>query len=205
MPPDSRPAATRAAADDRFANGYPPALDALHRRICPDRLVCSSAGHVVASIAAAPDAPPGPLSRLGLAVLTDETEPTPEAAALLQRFSAGLLGLHHELLEHALHQVMRHLGGRTSGGTTLLSRQLIKGQLADIALRLSEDKEILAQPDAGQWARWRTHQRQVAIGRSLLRLLGASGFLADGLGCDLHLAEVVGNVYLHPASKDSDG
>jgi hypothetical protein len=177
---------------------YPEALDALHRRVSPGRLVCSPDGYVLASPAALPDAAAGPLSRFGLAV----TRAQPGADA--GQFARGLLSLHQELLETVLRQVMRHLEGRNSGGATLASKDLIRGQLADIGIRLSEAREIIEWPrEAGPQAGWRLHLRQVAIGRLLLLLLGGSGFLADGPGRDLHLAEVAGNVYLHPAAENA--
>lgn len=201
---------------DRFptmrivAGGYPEALDALHRQVSPAALVRSPAGYVLASPAALPAAAEGPLTRLGLAVARTEPEPSAELSAgplttAARHFARGLLALHQELLETVLGQVMRHLEGRTSGGTTLASRDLIRGQLAEIALRLSETAEVIARPreDSPQ-AGWRLHLRQVAAGRSLLLLLGASGFLASGPGRDLHLAEVTGNVYLHPAGTAGD-
>ena len=179
--------------------GYVQALDALHRHVAQGRLVASRSGHVLASADAIPGAPRGPLSRFGLAVSAGGSVSADWTAQAVRRFARGLLDLHHELLEHALRQVMRQLGARTSGGTTLLAKELIQAQLAEIAMRLSEDKEMLAGlRDADPWASWHTHLRQVAVGRGLLRLSGASGFLADGLGRDLHLAEVTGNVYLHP-------
>jgi hypothetical protein len=94
---------------------------------------------------------------------------------------------------------MAHLDGRTSAGTTLLAKQLIQGQLADIALLLTEEEAVPAERLAtDREARWRAHRRLVDAGRRLLRLFGAAGFLGDGPAADLHLIEVAGNVYLHP-------
>jgi hypothetical protein len=184
---------------------YPRALDALHERTASGRLVSSPTGHLLASTEALPDAGPGPLARIGLAVANAGPESAYGSGATADRFARGLLDLHHELLRETLRHVIEHLAGRTSDGASLLSMQLVQGQLADIALRLSADDAMPPQRrDADCPARWRTHQRQVAIGRSLLRLLGASGFLADGPAGDLHLAEVTGNVYLHPETEDAD-
>jgi hypothetical protein len=201
----ARPPAS-SLATPALADGYPQALDALHRRVSPGELVRSPAGYVLASLAALPDAQAGPLSRFGLAVT--RTQPGPAGgggqAAVAGQFAHGLLSLHQELLENVLRQAMRHLEGRTSGGTTLASKDLIRGQLADIGIRLSEAREIIARPrGSGPQAGWRLHLRHVAAGRLLLLLLGASGFLADGPGRDLHLAEVTGNVYLHPDDADA--
>lgn len=119
------------------------------------------------------------------------------------QFAIGLLAMHRELLRKTLRHALCHLDGRTSGGTTLLSRQLVQGQLADVAMALSVEEAMPpARREADPPARWRSHQRMVAAGRELVRLLGASGFLADGPAGDLYLAEVAGNVYLHPGGRD---
>ncbi|TDB78099.1 hypothetical protein [Micromonospora sp. KC723] len=184
---------------------YALVLDAVHQRAASGRLVASPTGHVLASTVALPGASPGPLTRFGLAV----TEATPESAfgegPAADRFAAGLLDAHRDLLHATLAHALRHLEGRTSGDTTLLAKQLVAGQLADVALRLAEDAAVpQTRRHADRAARWRCHLRLVGIGRDLLRLLGASGFLADGPAGDLHLAEVTGNVYLHPDTEDAD-
>jgi hypothetical protein len=184
---------------------YPAMLDALHARAVRSRLVSSPTGHVLASPGRLPDAPPGPLHRLGLAV----AEAGPEAAfgegRAADRFAAGLLETHRELLRLVLARAIGHLDGRTSAGSTLLSMQMVEGQLADIAMAINADEAVPPQlRDADRASRWRSHLRLVAAGRQLVRLFGASGFLADGPGADLYLAEVTGNVYLHPELEDDD-
>lgn len=192
---------------------YPDQVDALHERVAPGRLVSSPTGHVLASTARlrgpaqgpAPGPAPRSLTMLGLGVADAGPECAFGAGATADRFAAGLLDLHRDLLRQTLRQVMDHLGGRTSGGSTLLSRQLVQGELADIAMRLAGDDAMPASGRAGSpAARWRTHQLYLSLGRRLLRLLGASGFLMDGPAAPLHLAEVTGNVYLHPATEDPD-
>jgi hypothetical protein len=180
---------------------YPSALDELHRRSSPGGLTCSPSGYVLASPAALPAAEPSPLARLGLAVGRRNPADTMQD----DLFADGLLNLHRDLLLGVIDQAMRHLEARTSGGSTLLSMQLVQGQLADIALQLNADAAVSATGRAADpAARWRSCQRLVAAGRSLLRLFGASGFLADGPARDLHLAEIAGNVYLHPEGNDHD-
>src|SRR5437016_5028328 len=83
--------------------------------------------------AALPAAEPSPLERLGLAVgRRNPTDTLPD-----DLFADGLLTLHRDLLLGVIDQAMRHLEARTSGGSTLLSMQLVQGQLADIALQLN--------------------------------------------------------------------
>jgi alkylation response protein AidB-like acyl-CoA dehydrogenase len=70
-------------------------------------------------------------------------------------------------------------------------------------MRIAEDEAMPAgRRAASRVARWQAHRQFVILGRRLLRLLGASGFLADGPAASLHLAEVAGSVYLHPADLD---
>lgn len=172
---------------------YIDALDDLHERIAAGRLVASATGHVLASAARLP----GSRIILGLGVADAGQEsgigPTPE------QFAVGLLELHRDLLRQTLRQVMDHLGARTSGGSALLAKQLVQGELAEIAMRLIQDE---AMPADSLTARWESHRQLVILGRRLARLLGASGFLTDGPAVSLHLAEVTGSVYLHPALDD---
>ncbi|MEU5552543.1 acyl-CoA dehydrogenase family protein [Micromonospora sp. NPDC047793] len=209
------------------ARWYADALDELHHRLSPTGPVPSPTGHVVASPAALPAAAPGALARFGVVVsraasgaATPSAHPTvpdpvgdgrsttivPVPQAVAEAFATGLLHLHRRLLHEVLRHTLRHLGARTSAGTTLLARQLVQAQLAEVAIRLAEvDATPQARRDQNVAARWRTHRRLVGVGRDLLRLLGASGFLVDGPAGDLHLAEVAGNVYLHPGRRQGDG
>jgi hypothetical protein len=216
-------------ADD-IVVAYPAQLDALHERCGPGNLTASTTGYSLASPARLPGATDSPLRRFGLAFTTARSAAGPGAAAegpgqfsaaaegpgqfsaaaegpgqfnTAEQFACGLLALHRDLLRRALQHTLYHLEGRTSGGTTLLSRQLVQGQLADIAMALSAENAMPQDRREGDLlARWRSHQRMVAAGRELVRLLGASGFLIDGPAADLYLAEVAGNVYLHPGECD---
>jgi hypothetical protein len=189
---------------ETVVGGYPGLLDALHERAAPGALVASATGYVLASPAVLGAVPPGPLTRFGLAVAIHH----PAAVAVgppADRFADGLLDLHHDLLRGALRHALRHLGERTSGGTTLLNKQLVQGQLADIAQCLSEDEAMPVHRRQGDRpARWRTHERLADAAHGLLMLLGASGFLACAPATDLHLAVVTGNVYLHPGTNGGD-
>jgi hypothetical protein len=190
---------TNILADD-IVVPYPALLDALHERCAPGGLAASPAGHALASPARLPGAADGPLRRFGLAFEMAKPAAAPDPAG---QFAIGLLALHRDLLRRSIQKAMCHLEDRMSGGSTLLSRQLVQGQLADIAMALSAEEAMPSdRREADPSARWRSHQRMVAAGRELTRLFGASGFLADGPAADLHLAEVAGNVYLHPGGRD---
>ena len=188
-----------------YVISYPPALDALHERLVPGKLVSSPAGHVVASVTRLPGLPVSSLTTFGLGVGDAGPESAPGTGAVADRFAVGLLDLHRDLLRQALRTVMNHLAVRTSGGSALLAKQLIQGELADIAMRLSEDEAMPAESRAvSRPARWEAHRQFVILGRRLLRLLGASGFLMGDPAASLHLAEVTGSVYLHPGTETPD-
>lgn len=113
-------------------------------------------------------------------------------------FPLGLLHAHLRTLLRLLDHTVAHLGGRTSAGSSLLSKQLVQGIVADTAIELGETATVLDGTQPESVHAWAVHQRLVSTGRRLLRLLGASGFLSDGPGAELYLAELAGNVYLHP-------
>ncbi|MGH8883213.1 MAG: acyl-CoA dehydrogenase family protein [Stackebrandtia sp.] len=176
---------------------FPRLLDELHHDVMPDGLVASAAGVVLASTTALRPSDDHPLHRFGLAVGgADPSMARPDPRAR-ERFAAGLVDLHLRLLRAVLAHALSHLDNRTSEGATLLARQQVQAELADVATDIWECS-TLAELTQSSRARWQTHLRMVATGRALLRLFGASGFLADGPGRELHLAELAGNVYLHP-------
>jgi hypothetical protein len=184
---------------------FPARLDDVHRQAAHGRLVASPTGHVVASTAALPDAPPGPLHRLGLAVVDAGPDSVFGAGRGADRFAVGLIEAHRALLRDGVAEAIRHLGGRSSAGSTLLAKQMVEGQLADVAMALREDEAVpVSQWSADRQSRWRAHRRLVAAGRQLMRLFGASGYLAGSVAVDLYLAEVTGNVYLHPQTEEHD-
>jgi hypothetical protein len=115
----------------------------------------------------------------------------------LAEFGALLVRLHWETVGVQLDDVLRHLADRTSEGTPLLHRQLVQGAVADVALALSDTEGLLELPSTAS-RRWQAHLGLVSAGRTLLKLFGGSSFLAGGPGSVLYLAELLGNVYLHP-------
>lgn len=190
---------TNILADD-IVVPYPALLDALHERCGSGGLTTSPAEYALASSAKLPGTADSPLRRFGLAFVMAESATAPGAA---DQFAIGLLAVQRDLLRRVLRHALRHLDGRTSAGTSLLSRQLVQGQLADIAMALNTEETMPpARREADPACRWRSHQRMVTAGRELVRLLGASGFLADSPAADLYLAEMAGNVYLHPGGRD---
>jgi hypothetical protein len=164
-------------------NTYCAQLDALHARVAgPGGVVTSPDGYVLAGDGD---------GRLALTAGRLPADRSPE-------FADGLLDLHRELLTAAIGHALRHLDGRQSEGVPLLSRPQIQADLAEIAteIRLAATSTVDGQ------VRWARYRQLRAAGRRLLHLLGASSMVATGPGADLYLAELVGNVYLHPGGDD---
>lgn len=199
------------AAPAAAPTGYPALLDALHEAVAPGRLVAAATGHVLASSLALPLAPEGPLTRFG--VVWTRVDPSgveadariTAAEADRERFALGLIDLRGALLRRVLRHCMDWLDGRTADGSTLLARQLNQGACADIAVEIAECAAMRADADGvGPELLALIGRRQTATGRRLLDLLGAFGFLSDGVAGELYLAELTANVYLHPGTENED-
>ncbi len=123
--------------------------------------------------------------------------PVPPLAAPDPRLSwaADLCRGHLDLVRGLLDRAVDHLNSRTLDGTPLLSRQHPQALIADAAMDLAEAAECLAAAaNVAQVAD--IHRRAVAAGRSVIRLLGASGFVQAGPGGDLYAAELTCRLYL---------
>ncbi|MER6399609.1 hypothetical protein ABT263_26715 [Kitasatospora sp. NPDC001603] len=208
MPPVDTPpwtapggAGTGSAGAAAALRNFAAALDACHELAGPGALVSSAVGWAVASAGRLPEGAPVPGGFDALAV-TGPGAPSPDRAREL--FADGLLRLHRELLRGLLDAVVVRLNDRTSEGATLLNRQLVRSAVADVALTLTEAADLLAIPDRTAARRHRIHRGLVDAGRVAIKLYGASGFVADGPGRLLYLAELLGNTYLLPDRRERD-
>lgn len=102
------------------------------------------------------------------------------------------LGLSQGLLD----QCVRYLGERRSGEETLLRKQMVQDSLAKaVTGQLEVEADLVAAGDvlpAGQ--RTYLHTRVSDVDRRLLRLLGASGYLAGGPGEVADVSELLAGV-----------
>ena len=169
---------------------YAAQLDALHARVAGTGLIASPGGYVLASARALGQAGG---SGLGLAA---GHRPGGSSAP----FADGLLALQRDLLTAAVTHALRHLDGRRSEGAPLLSRPQIQADIAEVATEIRLTATTAGAVD--DRVRWARHQRLCAAGRRLLHLLGGSSMVATGPGSDIYLAELAGNVYLHPGGDD---
>ncbi|MGZ9933869.1 hypothetical protein ACXNSR_28800 [Streptomyces sp. NC-S4] len=97
---------------------------------------------------------------------------------------------------------VEHLAARPSGESTVLMQQMVKGQLAEA---LADQLELSALLDSGAPVQGpflrSVHGRITRNGRSLLRLLGARGYLADGPGAVAEVSELLADIH-RPAKED---
>jgi hypothetical protein len=216
---------TRAAGEDLAAvcgiahdEGPAPALGELQRILMPDALVCGATGWAIVPATAGtsttavvigdqrfiaeetsitPLRTPALRARELTAVHARpgddaDPEPAPGAAAAVSLMSGHLrLGLATRLREAAL----LHLRDRTSAGVPLLQQQAVKSTFADAALDLLLARRQLELAELEERAAVRAHVRLTRAGRTLLSLLGASGYLLTGAGADAHVSEMTANVF----------
>lgn len=188
--------------------GLVPALSALCAETLPGLLPCGPAGHAIvpADVAAAADrvwlsggvTPRSSglektLSTVGdgaLVVLCHQpmTRPVVHESA----WEAGLGWLRLGLSERLLDTCVRYLGDRVTGESTLLRQQLVQGAVADVLVEHLEVRAVLA---SGAGDPTHLQDQLTRADRALLRLLGASGFLAGGPGTTAHLSELLAEAH----------
>jgi hypothetical protein len=195
------------------------ALRALHATVAPQGLVCGASGWTMAPPQDVPETRRFVLGdrihgRADVA-LDLRDSPALDAAGLVAvhvrlrgfavpdvapRVDARLAGRSGQLrLGLALRlsdATQAHLADRTSGGVPLLQHQLVKGLLAEAALDLLLARAGLEAADFRPDAAVRAHGRITRAGRTLLQLLGGSGYLLTGPGADAHVSELIENLFV---------
>jgi hypothetical protein len=195
--------------------GLAPALTVLCEEVLPGLLPCGPAGHAVApaGLAAAADriwlagavsdradgtettlstvALPGGAVTLLCHQPLAPTEPVDDDTA----WALGLVWVRLGLSEGLLDACVRHLGGRTTGDSTVLHQQLVKGAIADVLIEHLEVRAVLTGTDLTATALAHLQAQLTLADRALLRLLGASGFLAGGPGEVAHVSELLAEAH----------
>ncbi|MEV6824044.1 DUF2786 domain-containing protein [Amycolatopsis sp. NPDC051102] len=177
------------------AEGMAPALVALHAAL-PAGAPAFGAGGVAVL-------PAGPVDGDVLVVRTAEL---PGGAVVLARTGRPVaatdpvlatgsvwlrLGLSGALLDAALD----YLGGRRSGDTTLLRRQLVQGAVAEALTGQLQVRAALTAGASTPAALSYWHTRLTETDRVLLRLLGAAGFARGGAGEVADVSELLAGAY----------
>jgi hypothetical protein len=110
-------------------------------------------------------------------------------AALL---GAVRLAVTRRLLDHAV----GHLAGRTSGGEPTLRRQLVLGTLADVFTGIEAARQSLLVAGHVPAAVADAHDRVTELDWETAKLLGASGYLADGPARGAYVSRLTANCWI---------
>ena len=195
--------------------GLAPALALLCREALPDLLPCGPGGHAVvpAEIAATADRVwqdgrvsvrvEGEEEVLARRTLLDGSlvavRHRPGGATEIGDrrgvWELGLVWLRLGVSEGLLDACVRYLAGREAGDTTVLSQQMVKGAVADVLIEQLEVHAVLTGDAADTAEVAHLHTQLTAADRALLRLFGASGFLADGPGAIAYRSELLAEAY----------
>ena len=209
----------RAARSD----GLAAALAVLGSAVLPGLLPCGPGGHAVVPVSSADAArvwldgvtvDRGPVRVLGSHELPGGVVVTlrHEAVAGVNGFSAaeraawtlGLVWLRLGLSEELRETAMRYLNGRRTGNSTLLQQQMVKSTVADGLIEHLEARAVLTGVDAGDLSESELnhlHRQLTTADRALVKLLGASGYLAGGPGQVAHVSELLAEAYCRPPEE----
>jgi hypothetical protein len=119
----------------------------------------------------------------------EATDTLTELGVLL---AAARLGATRRLADHAV----AHLSGRTSGGEPTIRKQLVLGTVADLLTEVEALRVQLLLPAATAETVADVHDRITDLDWEAAKLLGASGYLADGPGRSCHVSELVANCWV---------
>ncbi|PWI44818.1 acyl-CoA dehydrogenase family protein [Streptomyces sp. ICBB 8177] len=114
---------------------------------------------------------------------------TAEFAVLL---GAVRLGATRRLLEHAV----GHLSGRTAGGEPTIRKQLVLGTVADVMTGVEAARHALLTGAGVPEAVADTHERLTELDWETTKLLGASGYLADGPARAAHVSRLLADCWV---------
>lgn len=166
----------------------PAALAALTTAVSPTAVPFGPRGHAVTLETLARSVEAELIATIELdgviIVALRRSTPDPVSAAWVR----GLASLRLDLSQRLLALAGKHLGERD-----LLQRQLVQGAVAEI---LTEHLEVRAALDGAERLLPTLHQKITQADRAALRLLGASGFLADGPGQTVHVSELLADAYV---------
>lgn len=183
--------------DTARAEGMAPALVALHAALPAGAPVFGAGGAAVL--------PAGPVAGDVLVVRTAQLPGGPVVLVRARRtagrpdpiLATGSVWLRLGLSGALLDSGLAYLGGRRSGDTTLLRRQMVQGAVAEALTGQLEVRAFLTAhdsdpaPDALAYL----HRRLTDTDRVLLRLLGAAGFVRGGAGEVADVSELLAGAY----------
>jgi len=205
------------------ADGVAAALTELASAVLPGLLPCGPAGHAIAPPAIAAGAPlvwvdgvtvvraVGVETPLGVVdlpggaveLLRHRTADGVNGFVPAQRaaWTLGLVWLRLGLSEELRETAMRYLNGRRTGNSTLLQQQMVKSTVADGLIEHLEVRAVLTGVGPGELPDAvlnHLHAQLTTADRALVKLLGASGYLAGGPGQVAHVSELLAEAYCRP-------
>jgi hypothetical protein len=121
----------------------------------------------------------------------------PADPGLWPDWTAGVVWIRAGVNAGLLDECLRYLGKRTTGDMPLVRQQMVRGSLASAFGDQLETEAILAAGTGklGQWALGQLNAQLTSNGRALLRLLGASSFVAVGPGQAAYASELLASAY----------
>jgi len=201
--------------------GLAHALSVLQSAVLPGMLPCGPGGHAVVPVDVAASA--RQVWRAGVvsdrssadeAILLTAALPDGGVVALRLRadptgtfdgcaedgmtWALGLLWLRLGSSEGLLDACTAYLGERHTGESSLLHQQMVQGAIAEVLIDHLEIRAVLADAHPGHLSPATLadlHDRITWADRALLRLLGASGFVAGGPGQVAQISEILAEVH----------
>jgi hypothetical protein len=174
-----------------------------------------AAGLATALAAAGVGGPPGRIAALPADQVSDGAATVPHRLADLEgiRFVraqparsdpdgrlavfAALLGaVRLAVTRRLLDRAVAHLAGRTSGGEPTLRRQLVLGTVADVFTGIEAARQALLVAGHVPAAVVDAHDRVTELDWEAAKLLGASGYLADGPARGAYVSRLTANCWI---------
>lgn len=119
----------------------------------------------------------------------------PAPASVAREVTLATAWLRLGLSERLLDDCLGYLHGRATGGEPLIGQQLVRGELAEIRMDHLEVAAVLDAAPPSDAQLLDVHRQITGADRALLRLLGASGFVADGPGRVAYVSELLADTY----------
>ncbi|MGW7077321.1 hypothetical protein [Streptomyces sp. NPDC054866] len=148
-------------------------------------------------------------------------EPSARSDPASRDWNTGLAWLRLGASERLRDACIAYLAAREVEGTSLLMQQMVKGALADVLIDHLEIEGVLddlaegigpfaPQEPMDEQALGRLQAQITQADRTLLRLLGAHGFTAEGPGMTAHASELIADAYcgaqhVRAAGERADG
>ncbi|MFI0975842.1 acyl-CoA dehydrogenase family protein [Streptomyces sp. NPDC021093] len=204
----SDPEFQQSLAGTARAAGALRAVEELYRAVPAGALLSGPAGHALvpaARLSEVPSVCPVALEGSGLTVVGTDSA---DRAATGNMLSTALAWLRLGLSRGLFDACVDHLGRRTVHDAPLLQQQLVKGALADAATEHTAIETVLLAPVLDGATLGDLHRQLTGADRTVLRLLGAFGFTAEGPGRAALLSELIADAYAchhHPEPGTEPG